>query len=111
MELTSAVGASTSVVAPFTTFVGRSPAAVQLLTEAHRVAETNARVLITGESGCGKELIASYIHAWSLRHLRPFVAVNCAAVSDTLLESELFGHVRGSFTGAYRDKRGKFEQA
>jgi len=84
---------------------------VQLLTESHRVAETNARVLITGESGCGKELIASYIHAWSPRHLRPFVAVNCAALTDTLLESELFGHVRGSFTGAYRDKRGKFEQA
>ena len=64
---------------------------------------------LVGESGCGKELIASYVHAWSTRHLRPFIAVNCAALSDNLLESELFGHVRGSFTGAYRDKRGKYQ--
>jgi len=93
------------------TFVGRSPSAVHPLTEVRRVADTNAQVLITGKSGGGKELIASYIHAWSARHLRPFVAVNCAALSDNLLESELFGHVRGRFTGACRDERGKFEQA
>jgi transcriptional regulator with PAS, ATPase and Fis domain len=111
MAIPGLASATQAAAAPFAAFTGRSAAAVQLLTEARRVAETNARVLITGESGSGKELIASYIHAWSSRHLRPFIAVNCAALSDTLLESELFGHLRGSFTGAYRDKRGKFEQA
>jgi transcriptional regulator with PAS, ATPase and Fis domain len=71
----------------------------------------NARILLTGESGVGKELIASYMHAASPRAAGPFVTVNCAGLSETLLESELFGHVKGSFTGAYRDKMGKFELA
>jgi len=91
--------------------VGRSQAITDLLAELHRVAGTDAKVLVTGESGVGKELVASFIHAASRRAARPLVALNCAGLPETLLESELFGHVRGSFTGAYRDKPGKFELA
>jgi transcriptional regulator with PAS, ATPase and Fis domain len=91
--------------------VGTSAAITHAREMARKVAAGNAKVLITGESGVGKDLIARYIHANSARALRPFVAVNCAAVSDTLLESELFGHVKGSFTGAYRDKSGRMQLA
>jgi transcriptional regulator with PAS, ATPase and Fis domain len=83
----------------------------ELLALADRAAESGAKVLITGESGVGKDLIARYLHNHSRRKQAPFVAVNCAGVTETLLESELFGHVRGSFTGAYRDKRGKLQLA
>jgi DNA-binding NtrC family response regulator len=83
----------------------------QLRRTAVRVAAGTAKVLITGESGVGKDLLARYIHAKSPRFARPFVAVNCGAMSESLLESELFGHVRGSFTGAIRDKVGKLELA
>ncbi len=91
--------------------VGRSPKMRQIYDLIVRVADTNATVLITGESGVGKELIARAIHQQSQRRLNPFVAVNCAAISEHLVESELFGHERGAFTGAIEMHRGKFELA
>jgi transcriptional regulator with PAS, ATPase and Fis domain len=78
---------------------------------AQRAAVGDSKVLITGESGVGKDLVARLIHAESLRHRGPFVAVNCAGLTESLLETELFGHVKGSFTGAYRDKLGKLQLA
>ena len=92
-------------------FVVASAAMTDLLAMAARAAESPAKVLITGESGVGKDVVARYIHSHSSRRQAPFVAVNCAGVTETLLESELFGHVKGSFTGAYRDKRGKLQLA
>jgi transcriptional regulator with PAS, ATPase and Fis domain len=78
---------------------------------ARRAGQSDAKVLITGESGVGKDLVAREIHEESHRRTRPFLAVNCAGIPETLLESELFGHVRGSFTGAYRDRPGKLQLA
>src|SRR5436853_2431885 len=91
--------------------VGRSAAMRELLTKVVRVAPTETTVLITGESGTGKELVARAIHANSRRSSRPFVPVNCAAISESLLESELFGHVKGAFTGAVKLRRGLLEEA
>jgi len=88
-----------------------NPQMAALLTTATRVAASEGKVLITGESGVGKDLVARHIHARSRRSARPFIAVNCAALTDSLLESELFGHLKGSFTGAYRDKPGKLQAA
>ena len=90
---------------------GRSQAVREVLGRIVKVAPTDATVLITGESGTGKELVAKAIHANSKRGDRPFVPVNCAAISETLLESELFGHARGSFTGAVAARKGLFEEA
>ncbi|MCU0625183.1 MAG: sigma-54 dependent transcriptional regulator [Gemmatimonadaceae bacterium] len=91
--------------------VGESRAIRTLLERIERVAATPARVLITGENGTGKELVARAIHRGSPRAKKPFVEVNCAAIPQELIESELFGHMRGSFTGAVSDRPGKFEQA
>ena len=95
----------------FENIVGRSAPVREVLGRIIKVAPTDATVLITGESGTGKELVAKAIHANSRRADRPFVPVNCAAISETLLESELFGHARGSFTGAVSARKGLFEEA
>jgi transcriptional regulator with PAS, ATPase and Fis domain len=88
-----------------------SPVMKEVLLMAERAAASSAKVLITGETGAGKDVVARHIHCHSSRRLAPFVAVNCAGLPETLLESELFGHVKGSFTGAIRDKRGKLQLA
>src|SRR4051794_12479192 len=93
------------------TMVGESQAMRQLREQVAMAAPTNGRVLIYGENGTGKELVARTIHALSRRRTGTFVEVNCAAIPDDLIESELFGHVRGAFTGAVADRRGKFEVA
>jgi DNA-binding NtrC family response regulator len=91
--------------------IGRSPAMVRLLESLDTIAHSDAAVLIVGESGTGKELIARELHDRSPRAKGPFVAVNCAALPDTLLEAELFGHERGAFTGAVRRREGRFKLA
>src|SRR5690606_14071837 len=91
--------------------IGTSPRLRELLDEIARVAASDAKVLITGESGVGMERVARAIRARSARAREPFVAINCAGLPETLLEAERFGHVKGSFTGAYRDKPGKLEHA
>src|SRR5207247_11178483 len=93
------------------TVLGASPAFRQVMQLAHRVAATDASVLITGESGSGKELIAQFIHYNSRRSARSLVAINCAALPEALLESEMFGHCKGAFTGAVRAKPGVLETA
>ncbi len=91
--------------------LGTSAAMKEVFELIHKVAPTRTTVLLTGESGTGKELVARAIHARGPRANEPFVAINCGAIPDTLIESELFGHVRGSFTGAHADKPGLFERA
>ncbi|HNQ37505.1 MAG: sigma-54-dependent Fis family transcriptional regulator [Prolixibacteraceae bacterium] len=91
--------------------VGESEAILKVVEMADRVARTDARVLITGSNGTGKELVARRIHEMSLRAAGPFVEVNCAAIPSELIESELFGHEKGAFTSAIKQRKGKFEQA
>jgi NtrC-family two-component system response regulator AlgB len=91
--------------------VTKNPQMLQLLNLSREIADTTISVLLQGESGTGKELFAKFIHESSSRKDKPFVAVNCAALSENLLESELFGHVRGAFTGAVKDREGRFELA
>ena len=91
--------------------IGKSPAIETLREEIDYAARCDAKVLVTGESGVGKEIVARLIHAGSERRHNPLVTVNCAALTESLLETELFGHVRGSFTGAHRDRSGVLEQA
>ncbi len=91
--------------------IGQSKAMVKLLDNVSQVASTEATVLITGDSGTGKEMIANALHYNSQRSEAPFIKINCAALSETLLESELFGHEKGAFTGADRKREGKFRQA
>ncbi len=91
--------------------IGRSSSMVKVLETVALVAPSDATVLITGESGTGKEIIAAAIHHNSLRKNGPYIKINCAAITETLLESELFGHEKGAFTGAYKRKEGRFRQA
>lgn len=91
--------------------VGQSPATHRLVQEVSKVSVSDATVFLRGESGTGKSLIAEMIHSHSSRSKKPFVTINCSAIPENLIESELFGHVKGSFTGASQDKQGKFEYA
>jgi anaerobic nitric oxide reductase transcription regulator len=91
--------------------LGTSRAILDLLDEAVLVAPTDSRVLITGESGVGKEVLAHFLHERSPRSGKPMIAINCAGMPESLLESELFGHTRGSFTGAHCDRRGLLDVA
>jgi len=91
--------------------IGNSPALRQIQETIERVAPTDARILVTGENGTGKELVARWVHAKSPRNTHPIVEVNCAAIPSELIESELFGHEKGAFTSAVKQRIGKFEQA
>ncbi|WP_026291738.1 sigma-54-dependent transcriptional regulator [Marinobacterium rhizophilum] len=103
--------AGSAGVSPFEPPIAEDASSRQLLQLARRVAETDSTVLITGESGTGKEVLAQYIHQHSARSDQPFVAINCAAIPENMLEATLFGHEKGAFTGAYSSHAGKFEQA
>jgi transcriptional regulator with GAF, ATPase, and Fis domain len=95
----------------FAGMVARSPAMLSIFRLIENLEESDATILLTGESGTGKEMVAHAIHIHSHRRIKPFIAVNCGALPGELLESELFGHVRGAFTGAVRDRVGRFEAA
>jgi len=95
----------------YPSLIGNSPAINRVRDQIMKVAGTSATVLITGESGTGKELVARAIHAQSARRDKPFVAINCSAIPESLLESELFGYVKGAFTGAVKDRKGLIEEA
>jgi two-component system response regulator FlrC len=108
-ELIAAVLAA--VAGDKASLIWRDPAMERVVQLANQIARSDAPVLVTGESGTGKEMIAQHLHQKSLRKDKPFVAVNCAAIPDNLLESELFGHEKGAFTGAIARRIGKFEEA
>tara|TARA_B100000575_G_scaffold54069_1_gene40595 strand:- start:32953 stop:34119 length:1167 start_codon:yes stop_codon:yes gene_type:complete len=91
--------------------IGKSKSIMEIHAVIEKVAQTEARVLVTGESGTGKELVAHNIHQKSSRNTQPFIEINCAAIPSELIESELFGHLKGSFTSAVKDRQGKFEAA
>ncbi|MDP3285194.1 MAG: sigma-54 dependent transcriptional regulator, partial [Desulfobacterales bacterium] len=95
----------------FGKIIGKSPAMLHVYNLIRQVAKTKTSILITGESGTGKELVARAIHDESDRRDKPFVVINCAGISETLMESELFGHKKGAFTGSTQDKKGLFEVA
>ncbi len=107
----NAVLRQTNASQSFAGIIGRSPVMVEVFRMVETVCRTNSTVLISGESGTGKELVARATHQLSLRRDKPFVAVNCGAMPEALLESEFFGHVRGAFTGADKDKKGLIEAA
>jgi DNA-binding NtrC family response regulator len=109
-ELIAAILAAVSTDLP-SALVVRDPAMLALLAKAEQVAQSTASILITGESGTGKEVLARFIHAQSRRARAPFIALNCAAIPEALLESELFGHEKGAFSGAIARRVGKFEAA
>lgn len=102
---------ATGRIGEFAGIVGKSPAITKVLDSVHAVADTDSTVLITGESGTGKEVIAHAIHTGGTRCEKPFITVDCATIPDTLIESELFGHAKGAFTGAHKDRAGHVEAA
>ncbi|MEN1681835.1 MAG: sigma 54-interacting transcriptional regulator, partial [Planctomycetota bacterium] len=107
----SALPQTLPIEPPLPGIIGASPAMCEVYRVTRQVARSKASVLLLGETGTGKELIAKAIHEHSERRKGPFVRVNCGALSESLLESELFGHVRGSFTGAIENRTGRFEAA
>jgi len=109
-EMRRGVGRKDKVAGPEETIIGRSAAMQEVFKLVGRVSRGEAPVLITGESGTGKEVVAGAVHQYSLRAKKDFVAINCAAIPDNLLESELFGHEKGAFTGASTQRVGRFEQ-
>jgi len=112
LGLTGADRTETGDIPPLPAHViAQSPALREVLKDTALVAPTDSRVLITGESGTGKEVIADLIHAWSARSSGPNIKVNCAAIPENLLESEVFGHEKGAFTGATQQRKGRFEEA
>lgn len=110
-KLVETVDSDSEISFSESSLLGRSPVMLALFKKIARVASANNTVLIYGESGTGKELVARALHKYSQRDSQPFIPVNCGALTETLLESELFGHVRGSFTGATVDRRGLWEEA
>ncbi|MFB3136289.1 MAG: sigma-54-dependent transcriptional regulator, partial [Nitrospirales bacterium] len=101
----------TEVDSPYATIIGKSPKIQEVIQITRRAADSEVTAFILGETGTGKELFARAIHRWSARHAKPFAVVNCAALPETLLENELFGHEKGAFTGADRLHQGRLESA
>ena len=110
-QITALIKRNQIVQSPKRDIVATSRRSLQVLQMAHRTAQTDATVLITGESGTGKEVLARYVHDHSARSSGPFIAINCAAIPEAMLEAVLFGHVKGAFTGATSSQAGKFEEA